>query len=67
MASIPLIAVMMNRRNENNKSRLYPVHICIKQDNTARYHKVPLPEKIKELHWSGKERRLDQTFPSIRL
>jgi hypothetical protein len=48
MVSMPLIGVVMIWRNENNKSGLYPVHIRIKQGKVARYHKVPLPQKIKE-------------------
>lgn len=45
----------MNWRNECNKSGLYPVHIRIKKGNVARYLKIPLPQKIKENQWSGKE------------
>ncbi|NCT75476.1 MAG: hypothetical protein GXC78_13135 [Chitinophagaceae bacterium] len=55
MVSIPLIGVVMNWRNENNKSGLYPVHIRVKQGNIARYYNVPLPQKIKESEWAGKE------------
>jgi len=55
MVSIPLIGVVLNWRNENNKSGLYPVHIRIKQGNTAWYFKVPVPEKIREDQWAGKD------------
>lgn len=55
MVSIPSVGVVMNWRNENNKSGLYPVHIRIKQGNFARYFRVPTPSKIRPDQWSGKE------------
>lgn len=55
MVSIPSIAVVMNWRNENNKSGLYPVHIRIKQGNFARYYRVPTPIKIRHDQWAEKE------------
>jgi len=55
MVSIPSVGVVMNWRNENNKSGLYPVHIRIKQGNTARYFRVPTPIKIRKDQWTGKE------------
>lgn len=54
MVSIPSVGVVLYWRNENNKSGLYPVHIRIKQGNVARYHKVPLPQKIRKDQWAGK-------------
>jgi hypothetical protein len=38
MVNVPYIGVVLNWRNENNKSDLYSVHIRIKQGNMARYH-----------------------------
>jgi site-specific recombinase XerD len=55
MVSIPSVGVVMNWRNENNKSGLYPVHIRIKQGNFARYYRVPTPIKIRKDQWTGKE------------
>lgn len=55
MVSIPSIGVVLNWRNEKNKSGLYPVHIRIKKGNMARYHKVPLPQKIRKDQWAGKD------------
>lgn len=52
---IPRIAVVLNWRNETNKSELYSVHIRIKINNTARYYKIDTPQKIKLSEWSGKE------------
>ena len=40
MVSIPSVGVVLNCRNEKNKSGLYPVHIRIKQGNLARYQRV---------------------------
>lgn len=55
MVSMPCIGVVLNWRNENNKSGLYPVHIRIKKGNVARYHRIPVPRKIKLTEWSGKD------------
>jgi hypothetical protein len=43
MVSIPSVGVVLNWRNEKNKSGLYPVHIRIKQGNFARYYRVQIP------------------------
>ncbi len=55
MVSIPSVGTVMNWRNENNKSGLYPVHIRIKQGNFARYYRVPTPIKIRVDQWAGRE------------
>lgn len=55
MVSLPGVGVVLNWRNEDNKSGLYPVHIRIKKGNVARYHRVPIPQKIRKEQWSGKE------------
>ncbi len=55
MVKMPCVAAVLNWRNENNKSGLYPVHIRIKIGNTARYYHVPVPQKIKKEQWSGKD------------
>lgn len=55
MVSVPCVGVVLNWRNEDNKSGLYPVHIRIKQGNIARYYRVPTPVKVKLNQWSGKE------------
>jgi hypothetical protein len=55
MVSIPSVGVVMNWGNENNKSGLYPVHIRIKQGNTARYPRVPTRLKVRPDQWSEKD------------
>ncbi len=55
MVSIPTVGVVLNWRNENNKSGLYPVHIRIKHLNLARYHRIQTPIKIRKEQWAGKE------------
>jgi hypothetical protein len=55
MVRMPCVAAVLNWRNENNKSGLYPVHIRIKIGNTARYYHVPIPQKIKKDQWAGKD------------
>jgi site-specific recombinase XerD len=55
MVSVPLIGVVWNWRNELSKSGRYPVHIRIKQGNIARFFKVPVPEKVREDQWAGKD------------
>jgi site-specific recombinase XerD len=52
---MPCIGVVLNWRGEPHKSGLYPVHIRIKIGNTARYYNVPIPQKIRESEWQGKE------------
>lgn len=53
--SIPHIGIMLNWRNQVNKSGLYPVHIRIKIGEDARYFKIEAPQKIRPEEWSGKE------------
>ena len=55
MVSIPSVGAVLNWRNEKNKSRLYPVHIRIKQGNFARYYRVPTPIKIRVDQWQEKK------------
>ena len=52
---MPCIGVVLNWRGEPHKSGLYPVHIRIKIGNTARYYNVPIPQKIKQEQWQGKD------------
>ncbi len=65
MVSVPLIGVVMNWRNENNKSGLYPIHIRIKQGNLARYHRVPVLQKIREEQWTGKDSGWVKSTPPV--
>lgn len=55
MVRMPSVGVVLNWRNQSNKSGLYPVHIRIKLGNTARYYNVPLPLKIRPDQWRGKD------------
>ena len=54
---LPHLAVVLNWRNEANKSGLYPVHIRIKIGEDAKYYKVEVPKKILRDQWSGEEDR----------
>jgi len=54
---LPHLAVVLNWRNEANKSGLYPVHIRIKIGEEAKYYKVEVPKKIPRDQWSGEEDR----------
>jgi hypothetical protein len=38
-----------------DEATLQLVHIRIKQNNMARYLKVPLPQKIRKDQWAGKD------------
>ena len=55
MVKMVCVGVTFNWRNEVNQSGLYSVHVRIKQGNDSRYIKVPLPQKVREEQWSGKE------------
>ncbi len=43
--NLPHIAIVLNWRNQKNKTELYSIHIRIKIGNQARYYKVPTPRK----------------------
>lgn len=53
--SIPHIAIVLNWRNQVNKSELYSVHLRVKIGEDARYYKIETPQKISLEEWSGKE------------
>jgi site-specific recombinase XerD len=53
--NLPQIAVVFNWRNEDNKSGLYSIHLRITIDRDSRYFKVPLPQKVSDDQWNGKE------------
>jgi len=43
--NMPLIAVVLNWRNQTSKSGLYPVHIRIGINDNFRYYKIDVPKK----------------------
>jgi len=51
--NMPSVAVMLNWRNQTNKSGLYPVHIRIGINDNFRYFKIDVPKKIKLNEWNG--------------
>lgn len=53
--NLPQIAVVFNWRNEDNKSALYSIHLRITIDRDSRYYKIPVPQKVSEAQWNGKE------------
>lgn len=53
--NVPQIAAVFNWRNERNKSGLYSIHLRITIDRDSRYYKIPVPQKVSEAQWSGKE------------
>lgn len=53
--NLPQIAVVFNWRNETNKSGLYSIHLRITLDRDSRYFKIPLPQKVSKVQWTGKE------------
>jgi site-specific recombinase XerD len=53
--NIPHIAILLNWRNQVNKTGLYSIHIRAKIGEDARYYKIDTPQKIRPEEWSGKE------------
>jgi Site-specific recombinase XerD len=53
--NIPQVATVLNWRNEKNKSNLYSIHLRITIDRISKYYKIPVPQKVTPLQWSGKE------------
>lgn len=53
--NLPNIAVVFNWRNEKNASGLYSLHLRITIDRTSRYYKIPVPQKVALVQWTGKE------------
>jgi hypothetical protein len=52
---MPTIAIVINWRNQVNKSGLYPLHIRIGINDNYRYYKIGTPTKVKLSEWSGQE------------
>ena len=50
---LPHVAVVLNWRNETNKSGLYPVHLRITINRVSQYYKIDVPKKIRLAEWSG--------------
>ncbi|MBS1511097.1 MAG: site-specific integrase [Bacteroidetes bacterium] len=53
--NLPQIAVIHNWRNEDNKSGLYSIHLRITIERDSRYYKIPVPQKVSKVQWSGKD------------
>lgn len=53
--NMPNIAVVHNWRNETNASGRYSIHLRITIDRVSKYYKVPVPQKVSLLQWSGKD------------
>lgn len=51
---LPQVAVVFNWRNETNKSNLYSIHLRITIERDSKYYKIPVPQKVSPLQWSGK-------------
>ena len=51
--SMPTLAVVLNWRNQINKSGLYPVHIRIGINDIYRYYKMAIPKKVQPTEWAG--------------
>lgn len=45
---------IINYRNRDNKTGLYPVHLRITIDREQRYYQVKVPQKISLVQWTGK-------------
>ncbi|MFT3932834.1 MAG: site-specific integrase [Chitinophagaceae bacterium] len=52
---MPTIAVVINWRNQQNISGLYPIHIRIGIHDEYRYYRIVTPAKVKLIEWSGVE------------
>ena len=52
---MPTIAIVLNWRNQTNKSGLYPLHIRIGLNDNYRYYKIDTSTKVKLSEWSGQE------------
>ncbi|MEK7227833.1 MAG: hypothetical protein AAB681_00570, partial [Patescibacteria group bacterium] len=53
--NLPQVSVVFNWRNEDNKSELYSIHLRITINRDSRYYKIPLPQKVTEAQWNGKD------------
>lgn len=51
----PQIAAVLNWRNDQNKSGLFSVYLRITINRIARYHKIQIPQKIREDEWTDTE------------
>jgi hypothetical protein len=63
--NLPLIAVVHNWRNERNKSGLYSLHLRITIDRDSRYYKIPVPKKVTNGQWNGKEDAWVKNHPFV--
>ena len=52
---IPSMSVVLNWRNEKNKTGLYSVHLRITIDRESKYYKIEIPKKVSYKDWSGAE------------
>ncbi|HEX7458451.1 MAG TPA: hypothetical protein VF301_08455, partial [Ginsengibacter sp.] len=52
---MPRIGIVLNWRNQTNKSDLYSIHLRIKIGEDARYYKIDTPQKVSFAQWLGNE------------
>ncbi len=50
---IPQIAVVLNWRNEHNKTGLYSIHLRITINRKSKYYKIEVPQKVGYRDWDG--------------
>jgi hypothetical protein len=52
---LPQVSVILNWRNETNKSGLYPIHLRITINRLSKYYRIDIPKKITLKDWSSTE------------
>jgi len=52
---MPRIGIVLNWRNQTNKSDLYSIHLRIKIGQDARYYKIDTPQKVSPAQWLGND------------
>jgi site-specific recombinase XerD len=61
---LPKVAVLLNWRNEPNKSGVYSVYLRITIKYISKYIRIALPQKVAPHDWTGKENAwVKQTHP----
>ncbi len=50
---MPRLGIVLNWRNQTNKTDLYSIHIRIKIGKDARYYKIDTPQKVSISQWLG--------------
>ena len=52
---MPHIAILLNWRNQINKSGYYSIHMRIKIGADARYYNIDIPQKVSTAQWLGND------------